>query len=151
MKLSRYSMSVSSTILFRICYGLHCSLLILLFNILFVAVLTLVLVRSVEKELRPHLYNISYVNVQKNKPSALNETDFIKMHKLIQDDPEHIGYDGTWLVVVLVFALLIILLKEIVDLASEVSDGAIFLIRLKSNTLFAEISAHPEIIAHQKQ
>lgn len=108
----------------RIIYGLYCSALILFSNSLFVALLSLVTIRSVEKELRPHLYKTILTNVGKHHPEALNDSDWNTMKQVVHDDEiaMHPGFEGTPLVIPLLFALFVVAAKEFADAASEVGD-----------------------------
>ncbi|GAU99693.1 hypothetical protein RvY_10654 [Ramazzottius varieornatus] len=114
---------VTKTLLERkwIIYGLYCSALILISNSIFVTLLSLVTVYSVERELRPHLFKIILDNVGRHHPDALNDSDWNEIKRVVKEDEEagHPGFEGTPLAVPLVIALMVVAGKELADAASE--------------------------------
>ncbi|GAU89726.1 hypothetical protein RvY_02240 [Ramazzottius varieornatus] len=98
-------------------YGCYTSCAILLANIVFVFLLTWVTVQSVNTELRPFLYNTTVHNVMEHHPDALKDTDF--------DQIVHIAstklptFNSAHYVIMFIFALTIVSMKEVFDLISE--------------------------------
>ncbi|OQV14236.1 putative Transient receptor potential cation channel subfamily A member 1 [Hypsibius exemplaris] len=102
-----------------ITYGMYCSGLIMVSNLVFVALLSYVMMSAVETDLRPHLLQKSYNNVQFHSPETLiNNTAFADLYERAFNHGIPTFRDNASLMI-LGLALVVIFFKELAELRSE--------------------------------